>query len=139
MDIWNNCATRRATRKICVCAASGEVFCLQNPRERQRNRKEKTTSQRSHRTFRRTVDKRILAKLVRAILAKLILKHQQQLKNFNMLLSVNCDFRVLVLPVTSNFSNVNDWILHSGPSHLALIPLHAKLLFLLITLRRAGI
>ena len=26
----NNWATRRATRKICVCAAPSEVFCLQN-------------------------------------------------------------------------------------------------------------
>ena len=27
----NNCAARRATRKICVCAAYGEVFCLHLP------------------------------------------------------------------------------------------------------------
>ena len=27
-EMWNNCATRRATRKICVIVASGEVFCL---------------------------------------------------------------------------------------------------------------
>ena len=29
-----------------------------------------------------------------------VLKHQQALSNFNMLLSVNCDFRILVLPNT---------------------------------------
>ena len=32
-----------------------------------------------------------------------VLKHQQQLKKFNMLRSVNGDFRILVLPITSNF------------------------------------
>ena len=31
-----------------------------------------------------------------------VLKHQQQLKKLNMLPSVNCDFRILVLPATSH-------------------------------------
>ena len=30
-EIRNNCAARPGTRKICVCAASGEVFCLHTP------------------------------------------------------------------------------------------------------------
>ena len=33
-----------------------------------------------------------------------ILKRQQPLRSFNMLLSVNCDFRILVLPNTLNLS-----------------------------------
>ena len=34
---------------------------------------------------------------------------------------------------------MTDWILHSELSHLTLIPQHAKLLFLLITLQHVGI
>ena len=62
-----------------------------------------------------------------------ILKHQQPVRNFNMLLSVNCDFRILVLPNTVNVFRLTHWTLRSEPLHLALIPLHAKLLFLPIS------
>ena len=42
-----------------------------------------------------------------------VLKNQQQLKNFNMLPPVNCDFRILVLPITSNLSSLTDVTLPS--------------------------
>ena len=45
----------------------------------------------------------------------------------------------LVLPITSNLFSLTGWTRSSEPSYLALIPLHAKLLFLRITPRRAGI
>ena len=48
-------------------------------------------------------------------------KHQQPLRSFNMSLSVNCDFRILVLPNTLILFSLTDWIFR---------PLHAKLLFL---------
>ena len=62
-----------------------------------------------------------------------ILKHQQPLEKFHMLLSVNCDFRILAWPNTLNLFSLTDWILRSELSHWVLIPLHAKLLFLPIT------
>ena len=65
-----------------------------------------------------------------------VLKHKQQMKNFNMLPSANCDFRILVF--ASHIESFQP-TLPSEPSHLALIPLHAKLLFLPINPRRAGI
>ena len=68
-----------------------------------------------------------------------ILRPQQQLKNSNMRLSEICDSRIWVLSKTSNLFNMNDWILHSELSHLVLIPQHAKLLFLPITLQHVGI
>ena len=68
-----------------------------------------------------------------------VLRPQRQLKNFNMRLSVTCDSRIWVLSNTSNPFNVNDWIVHSELSHLVLIPQHAKLLFLPITLQHVGI
>ena len=64
-----------------------------------------------------------------------ILRPQRQLRNFNMCLSVICDSRIWVLPNTLNLFNLTDWIFHSEPSQLVLIPLHAKLLFLPITLQ----
>ena len=64
-----------------------------------------------------------------------VLMHQQQLKNFNMRHSGNCDFRIFVLPLTSKLFSVTDWTLPSEPLHLALIRLHAKLLFLPFTRR----
>ena len=64
-----------------------------------------------------------------------ILKPQRQLRNFNMRLSVICDSRIWVLSNTLNLFSMTDWILHSELSHLVLIPLHAKLLFLPITLQ----
>ena len=63
-----------------------------------------------------------------------ILKHQRQLRNFNMCLSVNCDFRAWVLPNMLNLCSLTDWILRIALSHLVLIPKHAKLLFLPVTL-----
>ena len=68
-----------------------------------------------------------------------VLKNQQPLRNFNMLLSVNFDFRVWVLPNTLNLFSLTDWILRSELSHLVLIPLHEKLLFLQITLLHVDI
>ena len=56
-----------------------------------------------------------------------ILRLQQQPKHFSVRLSVNCDFRVLVLPNTLNLFSLTDWILRSELSHLVLIPLHVKL------------
>ena len=59
----------------------------------------------NHRTSRRAVNKWILGMLKQTlrVVGKIIgtqqiriLKHQQPLRNFNMLLSVNCDFRILV-------------------------------------------
>ena len=67
------------------------------------------------------------------------LRLQQQLKNFSVRLSVICDSRIWVTSNTSNLFNMTDWILHSELSHLVLIPQHAKLLFLLITLQHVGI
>ena len=67
------------------------------------------------------------------------LRLQQQLKNFSVRLSVICDSRIWVTSNTSNLFNMTDWILHSEQSHLVLIPQHAKLLFLLITLQHVGI
>ena len=67
------------------------------------------------------------------------LRPQRQLKNFNMRLSVMCDSRIWVTSKTSNLFNMNDWILRGELSHLVLIPLHAKLLFLPITLQHVGI
>ena len=69
----------------------------------------------------------------------LVLKHQQPLRNFNKLLSVNCDYRILVLPNTLNLSSLTGWTLRSEPSYLVLIPLHAKLLFVRITLLHVDI
>ena len=68
-----------------------------------------------------------------------VLKHQQPLRNLNLLLLVKCDFRILVLPNTLNLSSLIDWTLCSEPSHLVLILLHAKLLFLPITLLHVDI
>ena len=68
-----------------------------------------------------------------------ILRLQQQPKNFSVRLSVICDSRIWVMSNTSNLFNMTDWILHSELSHLVLIPQHAKLLFLLITLQHVGI
>ena len=68
-----------------------------------------------------------------------ILRPQRQLKNFNMRLSVICDSRIWVSSNTSSLFNMTDRILHSELSHLVLIPQHAKLLFLLITLQHVGI
>ena len=45
-----------------------------------------------------------------------VLEHQEQLKNLNMLPSVKCDFRILVLPITSKLF----WILPSEPSHFGI-------------------
>ena len=68
-----------------------------------------------------------------------ILRPQQQLKNFNLRLSVICDSRIWVLTNTSNLFNMTDWILHNAPSLLVLIPQHAKPFFLIITLQHVGI
>ena len=62
-----------------------------------------------------------------------ILRPQRQLRNFNMRLSVICDSRMWVLSNTLNLFSMTDWTLHSQLSHLVLIPLHVKLLFLPIT------
>ena len=67
-----------------------------------------------------------------------ILRLQQQPKNFNMRLSVICDCRIRYMLDTLNLFNMTDWIFHSELSHLALIPQHAKLLFLPI-LQHVGI
>ena len=56
-----------------------------------------------------------------------------------MRLSVICDSRIWVMSNTSNLFDMTDWILHSELSHLVLIPKHAKLLFLPITLQHVGI
>ena len=68
-----------------------------------------------------------------------ILRLQQRPKNFSVRLSVICDSRIWVLSVTSTLVYMNDWILHSELSHLVLIPQHAKLLFLQITLEHVSI
>ena len=68
-----------------------------------------------------------------------ILRPQRQPRNFNMRLSVIRDTRIWFLSNTSNLFSMTDWILHSEPSHLVLIPLHAKLLFLPITLQHVDI
>ena len=68
-----------------------------------------------------------------------ILRLQQQPKNLSVRLSVICDSRIWVMSNTSNLFNMTDWILHSERSHLVLIPQHAKLLFLIITLQHVGI
>ena len=67
------------------------------------------------------------------------LRPQQQLKNFNMRLSVTCDTRIWVMSNTLNLFNMTDWIHHIELSHLVLIPQHAKLLFPPITLQHVGI
>ena len=64
---------------------------------------------------------------------------QQQPTNFTVRQLVICDSRIWVMSNTSNLLNVTDGILHSELSHLVLIPQHAKLLFLLITLQNVGI
>ena len=64
-----------------------------------------------------------------------ILRPQWQLRHVNLRLSVICDPRIWVLPNTLKLFNLTDWIFHSELSHLVLIPLHAKLLFLPITLQ----
>ena len=38
-----------------------------------------------------------------------LLTHQQQMKNFNMLPSVNCDFRILVLTSHQKLFSLTDW------------------------------
>ena len=55
-----------------------------------------------------------------------------------MRLSVICATQIWVLSNTLNLFNLTDWILHSELAHLVLI-LHAKLLFLPITLQYLGI
>ena len=67
------------------------------------------------------------------------LRPRQQLKNFNMRLSVICDSRIWVSSNTSNLFNMTDLIFHSELSHLVLIPQHSKLLFLPTTLQHVGI
>ena len=67
-----------------------------------------------------------------------ILRLQQQPKNFSVRLSVICDCRIWVMSNTSSLFNANDLILHSELSHLVLIPQHAKLFFLPITLQHVG-
>ena len=54
-------------------------------------------------------------------------------------LSVICDSRIWVSSKHMESFNMKDCILHSGLSHLVLIPQHAKLLFLPITLQHVGI
>ena len=117
---------------------------------------ERTTYQRNHRTIRRTVDRWILGTMGQNNVGTQkptlrvggtmigtqqirILGPQRQLKNFIMRLSVICDSRIWVLSNTSNVFNMNDWILHRELSHAVLIPQHAKLLFLPITLQHVGI
>ena len=68
-----------------------------------------------------------------------ILRLQQQPKNFTVRQLVICDSRIWVMSNTSNLFNMTDGILHSELSHLVLIPQHAKLLFLQITLQNVGI
>ena len=68
-----------------------------------------------------------------------ILRLQQQPKNFSVRLFVICGSRIWVVSNTSNLFNMTDEILHSELSHLVLIPQHAKLLFLLITMQHVGI
>ena len=68
-----------------------------------------------------------------------ILRLQQQPKNFSVRLFVLCGSRIWVMSNTSNLFNMTDEILHSELSHLVLIPQHAKLLFLLITMQHVGI
>ena len=50
------------------------------------------------------------------------LKHHQQLENFSLRPSVNCDFRIWVLPVASNLFSLTGWTLVIEQPHLALIP-----------------
>ena len=89
-----------------MSGSQGEGRKRWNPRERERKRKERSTSLRTHRTSRRIVDKRILGTGISAIVRAgeqqmtgtqqgRVLKHQQQLKNFNTRPSVKCDFRIL--------------------------------------------
>ena len=68
-----------------------------------------------------------------------ILRPQRRLRNFNMRLSVICDSQIWVLSHTLNLFSLTDWILHNELSHLVLIPLHAKLLFLPITVQHVDI
>ena len=52
-----------------------------------------------------------------------MLKIQQPLRNVNMLLSVNCDFRVMVQPNTLNVFSLTDWIIRSEHAKLVLLPI----------------
>ena len=126
-----------------------ETASEHNPRERKR--KERSTTQRTQRTSGRTVDRWILGIVVRdnpgtpqrtvrtgekqmiGTQQSRVLKHQQRLKNFNMR-----PFAIFFLPVVSKPFSLTDWTLLSEPSHVAWMSLHARLLFLQITLRRAG-
>ena len=50
------------------------------------------------------------------------LKHHQQLENFSLRPSVNCDCRTWVLPVASKLFSLTGWTLLIEQPHLALIP-----------------
>ena len=111
-------------------------------------RKERTTSQRNHRTTRGTVDMWILGTKVRTNLGAQkpalrvgvtmigtlqirILRLQQQPKEFQRAsIEVICDCRIWAMSNPLKLFSMIDWILHSELSHLVSIPLHAKQLFL---------